>query len=419
MNYTLSDVSLVIPSRTNLKYLKWNYASIRKNLGNDIWICYADDASTDGTWEWLRQIAAADDRVRAMRNPLMKRLGHTVLYDAIVEHLVDTPLAIISHADMYWTPNSVDNMLRLMGPKTIVSATRIEPPLHPPGPEKIVQDFGSEPEVFNENGLLEFVANQPTGKVTKGVFAPWMFNVSDFKEINGHDPLYRPQSKEDSDIWNRFLLNGVDFFQSWDSYVYHMTCRGSRYNPTLTTVGSESDEWLTQNVKSSRNFIRKWGHFVKHDEYIYPVVLPKYNVVFVVKNSNYYVLEAFEPWCDLLISDTYLPDLLQYVTNEQQNTTFDMISRVREMNMEERFGSHGTTKGNVIVSFDANLLTNDSMQFISNLSEIIQQTNEIGTFKHDIFKVTINSLDTYEKDLIVCQDDPELKDIKYIIYGKN
>ena len=38
--------------------------------------------------------------------------------------------------------------------KTIVSLTRIEPPLHPPGPEKILLDCGIEPEEFDEEMLL-------------------------------------------------------------------------------------------------------------------------------------------------------------------------------------------------------------------------------------------------------------------------
>ena len=42
-------ISLIIPSRNNLKYLKWSYDSIRKNQGNhEVEICVADDASTDG-----------------------------------------------------------------------------------------------------------------------------------------------------------------------------------------------------------------------------------------------------------------------------------------------------------------------------------------------------------------------------------
>ena len=41
----------------------------------------------------------------------------------------------------------------------VVSLTRIEPPLHPDGPEKILLDYGIEPEEFNEDELLQTVEN--------------------------------------------------------------------------------------------------------------------------------------------------------------------------------------------------------------------------------------------------------------------
>ena len=47
-------ISFIVPGRNNLKYFKWSYDSIMKNKGNhEVEICFADDASTDGTWEWV------------------------------------------------------------------------------------------------------------------------------------------------------------------------------------------------------------------------------------------------------------------------------------------------------------------------------------------------------------------------------
>ena len=37
----------------------------------------------------------------------------------------------------------------------------------------------------------------------------------------------------------------------------------------------ETDEWLAQNQKSTREFLRKWGHFCKHDALMKPIVPPK------------------------------------------------------------------------------------------------------------------------------------------------
>ena len=61
-------ISFIQPSRNNLKYLKWSYNSIRKNLGYRHEICWADDFSDDGTWEWMQEIAEKDCNIKIHRN---------------------------------------------------------------------------------------------------------------------------------------------------------------------------------------------------------------------------------------------------------------------------------------------------------------------------------------------------------------
>ena len=51
----MKPISFIQPSRNNLKYLKWSYNSIRKNLGYTHEICWADDFSDDGTWEFIQK----------------------------------------------------------------------------------------------------------------------------------------------------------------------------------------------------------------------------------------------------------------------------------------------------------------------------------------------------------------------------
>ena len=48
-------ITFVIPSRNNLSFLKLAYKSI-KALGNDHHILILNDASTDGTEEWLHMM---------------------------------------------------------------------------------------------------------------------------------------------------------------------------------------------------------------------------------------------------------------------------------------------------------------------------------------------------------------------------
>mgnify|MGYP003116787715 CR=1 FL=1 len=409
-------ISLIQPSRNNLKYLKWSYDSIRKNQGNhDVQICVASDASTDGTWEWCLEMMKKDENFDAICNFSKERLGHTILYDRLVNDVARHDVCMIYHADMYLMPGAIDQIEHKLEEKTIVSLTRIEPPLHPPGPEKMLMDFGIEPEEFKEQELLDWFKEIQLGqltKITEGIFAPWAFYKKDFQEIGGHDELYAPQSKEDSDIFNRFHLNGIKFKQTWGGCVYHMTCRGSRFadgaqrNPdgNVFMKNRETDEWLTQNEKATREFIRKWGHFVKHDQYLKPIVPSKYDIGIIMPNNNLELLKALEPWCSSMYCDTNLRK--HYITTEESKTSFDLSERVLPYNNEKQNG--------VLVEIDANNFTQQDYDSITKLSQILDNERkgleqELIHFSDDPefelgnLKITIINLKTTERELIICK----------------
>jgi len=395
----MKPISFIQPSRNNLKYLKWSYNSIRKNLGYIHEICWADDFSDDGTWEWMQETAEKDPNVKIHRNEGPNRLGHTILYDTLVNDYATNDIVMIYHADMYACPNLDEMIIKHIEPGVVVSATRIEPPLHPDGPEKLLYDCGIEPEEFQEQKLMDYIENLNIGgETSKGIFAPWAIYKDDFQAINGHDPLYAPQSKEDSDIFNRFVLAGYDLVQTWEGFVYHMTCRGSRFkdgalrNPAgqVFMKGRESSEWLAQNLRSTRNFIRKWGHMVKHDNKMYPIIPPKYDIGFVVKNCDANLLKELEPWCSTIYVDCEYND---YIKKEQRNTAFDLSDRIKPYDNEKN--------NNIIVEFDAKMLNANNFQVIVNLSEMFNDSAEVGDMEYDIFTFNINSLETYESDLII------------------
>ena len=397
-------ISFIQPSRNNLKYLKWSYNSIRKNLGYRHEICWADDFSDDGTWEWMNEIADKDVNVKIHRNEGPTRLGHTILYDTLVD-MASNDIVMIYHADMYACPNLDTEMLKHLERGKVVSATRIEPPLHPDGPEKILKDFGIEPEEFDEQGLLNFVSDHVgtrEDETTRGIFAPWAMYKDDFLAIGGHDPLYAPQSKEDSDIFNRFVLAGYDLIQTWKGLVYHMTSRGSRFkdgamrNPAgqVFMKGRESSEWLAQNLRSTRNFIRKWGHMVRHDELMYPIIPPKYDVGFKVTNCDLNLLRELEPWCSDIYTDLVANSeegVLEYIKTEQPDTQFELSDKILPL---------VEPKNNVVVEFDCQRLTPQNFQILVNLSDILKESGEVGKMELEIFKFKIKSLDSYEKELI-------------------
>jgi glycosyltransferase involved in cell wall biosynthesis len=391
-------ISLIQPSRNNLKYLKWSYESIRKNQGaHEVEICIADDDSSDGTWAWCAEMEKQDSNFKWIRNQTGKRQGHTILYDRLINEVATNDITMIYHADMYLCPGALDAIEQEIKPGTIVSLTRIEPPLHPDGPEKILKDFGLEPEEFNEEGLLEFLSSRvPNNDITEGIFAPWAFYRKDFQEIGGHDPLYAPQSKEDSDIFNRFQLNGVKFVQTWHGCVYHMTCRGSRRNTNdkAANIYQDSPEWLAQNMRSTRNFIRKWGHFVKHDALMKPIIPPKYDIGFIIKNCTLNLLNTLEPWANTLyVDEGNVPTLIKnYIDSEQPNTVIDLNERIKPFDNEKN--------NEILIQIDGSKFTQQDFQIIQQLSEIIKESGEVGIFQIGNLFINIVQMNEYQNKLI-------------------
>lgn len=403
-------ISFIIPSRNNLKYLKQAVHSIEEHYGSNHDIVLLDDASTDNTWEWIQSLSG--DHFVKYRNEGPDRVGHTILYDKGVE-LSKTDVFSILHADMVVAPGYVENLIKHLKKKVVVSSTRVEPPLHPPGPEKFVKLFGTEPEDFSKEEFLQFVKHSQQsyeGQTTNGIFAPWCMYKEDFENIGGHDPLFAPMELEDSDIFNRMYLAGYKLLQSRDSFVYHMTCRGSRFKDgleieaeiplpdgTIWYKPKDSEEYKALRAIKFREWWRKWGSNVLHDEYMLPKVVPKYNIGFVIKNCTYQVLEALEPWCDTI----YIQDDMQvltshYLDNEQKNTLYNLVERIKPFDSAKN--------NDILVEFDGRNITQSSFNIIQQLSEIIKESGEVGEFELDIFKISIKSLKEYQNDLIVCKN---------------
>lgn len=406
-------ISFIIPSRNNLKYLKQAVGSIQEHYGNQHDIVLLDDASTDGTWDWIQSLEG--DNIIKYRNKGPERQGHTILYDKGVE-ISKTRAFSILHADMVIAPGYVENLLKHLKDKTVVAATRVEPPLHPPGPEKFVRLFGTEPEEFKKEDFLEFVKENQTiykDQTTNGIFAPWCMYKEDFQAIGGHDKLFAPMELEDSDIFNRMYLAGYDLTQSRDSFTYHMTCRGSRFKDgleieaeiplpdgTIWYKPKDSEEYTALRAIKFREWWRKWGSNVLHDELMMPKVPPKYNIAFVVKHCNLQALELLEPWCDRIYIDDELGILFAaYYETEHKNTSYDLRKRVLNTKWNDPQGEN-----DIVVEFDMKQFNQQSFNTIEQLSEIIKESGEVGEFELDIFKVNINSLIEYQNDLIVCKN---------------
>tara|TARA_Y100001972_G_scaffold64978_1_gene79209 strand:+ start:7760 stop:8824 length:1065 start_codon:yes stop_codon:yes gene_type:complete len=342
--------TVIIPSHNTLEHLKNTVKSLLKFASN-VPIIIIDDASEDGTKEWLNTLKN-NKNIKTIISPIRK--GHTFWYDEGMK-LSKTDIVSILHSDMIIGPNYFENMLKHLDRGKVVCATRIEPPIHPAGKEKIVKDFGDEANTFNWEQFEDFCnkeKNEQCDIITKGIFAPWMLYKEDHLNIGGHDQGFAPYGYEDSDIFNRWILAGYEMIQARDSLCYHMTCRGHRWNKG---VGIENADYKKTMENGRRHFLKKWGQWIKNDEYQYPIISPVYKKKIIINNLN--------PNFNFL------------------NDWFD-------------------GGDDIIVEIDCNTFTQQDFQYITIINDIIKDSGEIGKFELGNLKITINNIVDYSKELI-------------------
>ena len=377
------NISLIIPSYNTEKHLINTYNSVRKYY-KDVEMVIINDGSTDNTSEWLNNLK--DDNV--IKIDSKERKGHTFFYDEGMRQATNEIVGIM-HSDMIIGPNYIENILKHLERGKVVCATRIEPPIHPAGKEKIVMDFGMD---YNDLKLNEFEkfcnekSNEFKDVTTKGIFAPWVLYKEDHFAIGGHDQTFAPYGYEDSDIFNRWILAGYEMIQSRDAFVYHLTCRGHRWNKG---VGIVNDDYESTMSRCRHDFIRKWGDWIRNDEYQFPIINPKYNVGIILPNNNIDLLRALEPWCNNIYCDSNLRK--HYITTDQPKSNYNLSERVLSINNE---------KNNEILITIGDNFDNEDYRHIQNLSAILTDSGAIGEFILGNLKIEIIQMKDYVNGLI-------------------
>ena len=124
-----------------------------------------------------------------------------------------------------------------------------------------------------------------------------------------------------------------------------------------------------------------------------PIVPPKYDIGFIVKNCNSNLLQLLEPWC----STIYIEDEMEvikshYIDKEQNNTEYILNYKIRPYDNEKQ--------NEILVRLDAASFNQDDFTYIQQLSEIIQDNGEVGSFQLGNLFIDIVQMNEYQNTLI-------------------
>lgn len=377
----MDKISLLVGLKNNLAYNKHFYKTTRELYPN-VEICFVSYGSTDGTHEWLDSLN--DNNVKYYYSIEQKTFSDT--FNKATEIATKEYVAYL-HNDIVLAPGFIENLEKHISKNNVVSYTTIEPPIFTrhERPGKIIHDFGISLETFKKDNLFEFVNKKQqeyNNKTEPGITFFMCLSREVLLNIGGLDNLYNPMFCEDDDLIFRLKLKQMNLITSLDSICYHFVSKTSRF--------SEDYQSKTQQIEknSNRNFIRKWGSRN-------PKV--KYNIAYVVHNCQLPALETLELFCDrIYVNEKFnVGRMWDYVELEQENTSFDLSKRVLTIENNDP-----VAENDIIVEFDLLNFNPESFNILQQLPDIIKENGEPGTFELDIFKITINSIQEYQNELI-------------------
>jgi GT2 family glycosyltransferase len=380
------------------------------------------DSDNQNTYEALQELQKEITGLKLCKNPNPFPIGSqrnvSVMFDAAKNDIV-----CYLQSDMVVGKDFDKHLLEsLSSEKRVLSMARIEPPLHPGSPEKIVKDFGITPEAFDYVAFNLFVdelqkENRPN---MVGHFAPFaIYKKTWFDVLGGFDTQFRC-SREDSDIIIRMELCGLEMIQTWNACVYHFTCvssRGTGWYKSNAEAVYKNQLQQHADMQELKRFIRKWGFFGHHPQ-------PVYNVAFKVEVDqmvDIQTLKWLEPYCKVLyMTDNIVVDQLtsslefeaHYYSNLRWKYSNEYWESVKHLFNPIDFskkviylGSNSNIEQDIVVAFKyselVGNLTQEVKNIIENIHTVIDQ-NQTGLFTHGPFAFEIkeknNLMNRYKKE---------------------
>jgi len=243
---------------------------------------------------------------------------------------------ILLHNDMIIKPGFVETMDKHIIKGRITTYTRVEPPIFPDTYPGKVL-LDCGSDIDNFNSK-KFNEFDIEENLTDG--GSQLFFGCMKEDYIGIDGYTFKMFCEDDDLHLRYKLAGFEHKVS-SAYVYHFVSKTSR-----TTTDYQAIE-----QQSNINFIKKWGFRSSIHNVVY-----KKSIIIHNSNPHQQLEQALNPWF-----------------NGGQD---------------------------IIVEVDGGVFNQDDYGIIQQLNDIVKENGEIGSFELGNLKITINSMDEYQNDLI-------------------
>jgi hypothetical protein len=384
----MKQISFVINTSVNeLNHISLLLKSLKLNLDGDKHeILVFIDNDNQGTYEYLNSIKNQYYDLKIITHKLPPCIGYSRNNNLLVE-LAKHDIVSYLQSDMVISPHYDTDILKDLEPNTILSATRVEPPLHGESPLTITKDFGTNPKNFNLERWNSYSLTVKENKYTNYFFTPITFYKDVWLSIGGYDTLFR-RSREDSDLVQRCLHKEIQLKQTFNAIVYHFTCTSSRGKDWFKKDNIEAQNRVKLQEKADqielKRFLRKWGGFNHGTE-----KLIKYNVDLEIKNSSKLssqVITNIEPlFSQVYVDNSSVLQILLDSVKDEHNLANHLLNFTEEewkktlkyhnlVNYKNIFKlqNNPISGYNVKVTIDGATLSNSDFEVINQIHKIIE-----------------------------------------------
>jgi hypothetical protein len=258
--------------------------SLKHNLDNkEHEIIVFIDSDNEDVYGYLKSIKKDFFDLKIISHNIKPCVGYARNNNILVD-IAKHDIVSYLQSDMVIGPHYDTNILSQLEDNSILSSTRVEPPLHGYSDHTITYDFGIDPTVFDMDKWNSYSESIKSNTASEYFFAPYTFYKKVWQNLGGYDTRFR-RAREDSDLVQRCIQAGIKLIQTWEANVYHFTCVSSRGKNWFDTNNESAKRRVElQKIADSielRRFLQKWGNF-NHGE----TKLNKLDIDLVIKDRN-------------------------------------------------------------------------------------------------------------------------------------
>jgi hypothetical protein len=390
-------------AKDNLEYTKLLLNSLQTNLDNPHHqIIVFVDVDNEQSLEYLLSIQHSFHDLCIIHNTTTLPIGYQRNTTLLTEY---AKYDIVSYlqSDMVVGAHYDTEILKYVQRGRILSATRVEPPLHGESAVTITKNLGLRPDEFDLAAWTNFSETIKRDELINFFFAPLTYYKEDWLALGGYDTTFR-RSREDSDFVQRCLHAGIELVQTFSANVYHFTCVSSRganwFDANNPEVQQRNKLQQIADTIELRKFLRKWGNFNHGEE-----PLHKLDIDLVIKNYELQAVYELEPFFSRvwLTSQSDVTTLLNEYgkLDSIANELFDISAEVWDAhkhlyktdNFDEIFCVGEPENFSIKVTIDFNNISKPN-QLLSNIRHLYALFHECepGQYTLDEVDIVVNAI---------------------------